>query len=158
MNGDHAKWSANRSNFPRFLEATMNTRDSTHPDLGRNLTNGVIHSFASRGNHTGTVLRLVHPSLFLVPTLFLLFLSSVSLAPITDGSHILCDWLGEICRCLICGPLQCVVHLCRGSHGYPFSKRIQLISADQTKWRRSSGPRHACFSPVDGYSVTCTRT
>lgn len=80
-----------------------NTRYSTHPDLSRNLTNGVIHSFASRG-----IIRarsFVLPSLFLrvVHTLFLLFSLHRSLPMVQHYAS------GQaICRCLICGPFQYV--------------------------------------------------
>lgn len=90
-------------NIPTFPKALTNTRYSTHPDLSRNLTNGVIHSFASRG-----IIRarsFVLPSLFLrvVHTLFLLFSLHRSLPMVQHYAS------GQaICRCLICGPFQYV--------------------------------------------------
>lgn len=87
-----------------FPKALTNTRYSTHPDLSRNLTNGVIHSFASRG--------IIRARSFVLPSLFLRLVHtrSSSFPPLHRSLPMVQHYASgqAICRCLICGPFQYV--------------------------------------------------
>lgn len=87
-----------------FPKALTNTRYSTHPDLSRNLTNGVIHSFASRG--------IIRARSFVLPSLFLRLVHTRSSSfPLLHRSLPMVQHYASgqaICRCLICGPFQYV--------------------------------------------------
>lgn len=98
MNNEGVKYS---NVFPKAL---TNTRYSTHPDLSRNLTNGVIHSFASRG--------IIRARSFVLPSLFLRLVHtrSSSFPPLHRSLPMVQHYASgqAICRCLICGPFQYV--------------------------------------------------